>query len=264
MPAWRDEPGAVEFPLAGGMVNHVVRVGDTVRRPMGRWSPAVHDLLRYLESAGFRGAPRLLGIDGSGREVLTYIEGAAAHRPWPAELLMTDGLADLTRLLRDYHDAVANYRPSGALWRIGPAPLRDGDIIIHGDAAPWNSIWRDRRAVAFIDWDFAEPGPAILDLAYLAWYGIPLSTPVIQREAGFVEPPNLRGRLRTLCDAYGDVTPRQVLDAVATYQALDLQRIRTWGVEGKEPWAIFKRVGEDRQIEADAAWLREHYDELER
>ena len=27
----------------------VVRIGDTVRRTAGRWTPAVHGLLRYLE-----------------------------------------------------------------------------------------------------------------------------------------------------------------------------------------------------------------------
>jgi hypothetical protein len=37
----------------------------------------------HLESAGFEGAPRVLGIDGSGREVLSYIQGEVAGRPRP-------------------------------------------------------------------------------------------------------------------------------------------------------------------------------------
>src|SRR3712207_8027153 len=48
----------------------VVRVGDTVRRPAGRWTPAVHALLAHLHEAGFRAAPRPLGLDERGREVL--------------------------------------------------------------------------------------------------------------------------------------------------------------------------------------------------
>ena len=62
------------MPLAGGnMSSGVVRVGDTVRRPAGPWTPAVHALLTHLHAAGFPGAPRPLGIDEHGREVLTFI-----------------------------------------------------------------------------------------------------------------------------------------------------------------------------------------------
>ncbi|WP_197700840.1 hypothetical protein [Micromonospora purpureochromogenes] len=34
--------------LVGGNVGGAVLVGDTVRRPTGPWTPAVHDLLDYL------------------------------------------------------------------------------------------------------------------------------------------------------------------------------------------------------------------------
>jgi hypothetical protein len=48
-----------EIPLDGGnMSSGVVRVGDTVRRPAGPWTPTVHALLGHLHAAGFRGAPR--------------------------------------------------------------------------------------------------------------------------------------------------------------------------------------------------------------
>jgi hypothetical protein len=40
-----DEP---EVPLTGGDMTAVVRVGDTVRRTAGPWTPAVHALLRQL------------------------------------------------------------------------------------------------------------------------------------------------------------------------------------------------------------------------
>src|SRR4051794_23239511 len=52
-----------------------VRVGQTVRRTGNSWSPAVLDLLRHLDREGFAGAPRALGFDEQGREMLTYIEG---------------------------------------------------------------------------------------------------------------------------------------------------------------------------------------------
>ena len=66
-----------EVPLPGGVANRgrVVRIGDTVRRPLRAASPATHALLRHLEKVGFDGAPRLLGVDEQGREVLGYIPG---------------------------------------------------------------------------------------------------------------------------------------------------------------------------------------------
>ena len=74
-----------EEPLAGGMDNagQVVRVGDTVRRPIKRSSQAVHTLLLHLESVGFDGAPRYLGSDERGREVLSFIRGRCRYRYRP-------------------------------------------------------------------------------------------------------------------------------------------------------------------------------------
>jgi hypothetical protein len=61
--------------LTGGRITQgVVRVGNTVRRPTGPHTPFVHSLLRHLEEVGFDGAPRVLGIDEQGREILTFIE----------------------------------------------------------------------------------------------------------------------------------------------------------------------------------------------
>ena len=71
-----------EEPLAGGVSNYglVVRLGDTVHRPQTARSPAVHALLQHLERVGFDGAPRYLGQDDAGREVLSYVEGEAAAK----------------------------------------------------------------------------------------------------------------------------------------------------------------------------------------
>jgi len=58
----------VETPLLGGRkTDGVVRIGDTVRRPVSARSSRVHDLLSYLERENFDGAPRFLGIDEQGR-----------------------------------------------------------------------------------------------------------------------------------------------------------------------------------------------------
>ena len=107
-----DTAGQAEIPLAGGDVTEgVVRVGDTVRRPVGPHSPLVHALLAHLESVGFEGAPRFLGIDGSGREVLSYIDGEVAGRPRPPWIADETRLASVGRLVRAYDDAAASFTP---------------------------------------------------------------------------------------------------------------------------------------------------------
>ena len=75
-PEGPDQPAQPEVPLSGGRLTAgVVRVGDTVRRPTGPHSPFVHRLLRHLDAVGFEAAPRLLGVDEQGREVLSFIDG---------------------------------------------------------------------------------------------------------------------------------------------------------------------------------------------
>ncbi|MGW6461410.1 phosphotransferase [Streptomyces sp. NPDC055078] len=56
----------VEQALTGGTTPGVVRVGNTVRRPLhARWR-YVHQVLRHLERSGFDGVPRVLGVEGAG------------------------------------------------------------------------------------------------------------------------------------------------------------------------------------------------------
>ena len=75
-----------ETPLAGGNVNQVTKFGNTVRRNTSRYSQNIHNLLRHLETYQLA-APRLLGVDDQGREILQYIEGEAEppNDPWQNE-----------------------------------------------------------------------------------------------------------------------------------------------------------------------------------
>ena len=136
-----------EEPLAGGNVSAgVVRVGDTVRRPAGPWTPAVHALLTYLRAAGFDGAPEPLGLDDKGREVLRFIPGTVAWGEGFRLLQPASELARAGRLIRDFHDAVTGFAPpSDAHWQVGIPPDR-AEIIAHHDLAPWNLVVGDQWA----------------------------------------------------------------------------------------------------------------------
>ena len=64
--------------LTGANTSVGVRDGDTVRRPTGHWTAAVHALLEHLRLVGFLDAPNVLGLDYQGREVLLFVDGEVA------------------------------------------------------------------------------------------------------------------------------------------------------------------------------------------
>ena len=138
-------PDEAEQPLSGGRVTQgIVRVGDTVRRPVGPRSDFVHELLLFLERSGFDGAPRFLGLDDRGREILSRVPG----EPIPGTAILTDDhIASAAMVLRRYHDAASASSLAGG-----------AETVVHGDPGPWNILWLGDRAAALVDFDEARPG----------------------------------------------------------------------------------------------------------
>jgi hypothetical protein len=174
-------------------------------------------------------------------------------------LLTDDGLHALAALLRRYHDAVAGFvPPPDTAWAVGPKQLATGDVIRHGDFGPWNIIWRDGRPVAVIDWDMAEPGSPLLDLAQVALFAIPLQGPDGIQLAGFTASPDLRHRLQVVCDGYGRYEPEEVIAGLVKLQELELDRVRRLGGQGVQPWAGFLARGNVAEFEGYRAWLADN------
>ena len=161
-----------ETVLRGGDLNLVVRIGDTVRRPVGPWSPAVHALLRHFEAVGFGGAPRFLGIDDEGREILSYVEGEAAFAPVPPG---DEAIVAIGQLLRRMHDAQEGFeRPADALWQPFPDEPEDGEVICHNDLFWTNVVLNGDVPTALIDWDLATPGSRLSEVGSAASFWAPL------------------------------------------------------------------------------------------
>ena len=180
----------------------VSRAGETVRRGTGPWTPAVHALLRHLERVGFDGAPRVLGTDERGREILSYVPGEVPDRASP-ETVTGRALAEVGRLLGRYHEAVCGFElPAGVSWHHPEIPGAR-TVVCHNDLAPRNTVFRDGRPVAFLDWDLASPAPPAWDLAHAAWQFVPLSDDAGCTRNGWASPPDRARRLRVLCDGYG-------------------------------------------------------------
>jgi phosphotransferase family enzyme len=250
-----------EVVLHGGLTNagRVTRVGDTVRRPPS--SAATWALLEHLERVGFDGAPRFLGVDDRGREMLSYLPGQAAIEPVQDWAWTDEALISVAELLRRYHDAAASFDPAGHTWPdFVPARFRDG-LVCHNDPNLDNVIFAGGVAVGLIDFDLAGPGSAVWDVTCAARLWAPLRDDRDVRE-------QLRGRslerLRLFADAYGlprAERARLVEAAVHTHERC-YRVVRAAVDSGHEPFARMWREGGREQAERTHRWLASHGAEM--
>jgi hypothetical protein len=251
-----------EQPLTGGNMTTVVRVGDTVRRASGPWTPTIHALLDHLHRAGFAEAPRAFGLDEKGREVLSYLDGTVPGYPLPEHVLAERTVADVARLLRRYHDITASFSPpADASWQL-PAH-QPSEVICHNDFAPYNLVWNGDALVGVIDFDLASPGPRTWDMAYTAYRFVPLTSPT-NPDLPFRDTAERAHRLAAFCGAYGadDIGPRQVAQA-AISRLCELIAFIVDGAAAADPaqQAVLAR-GDVATYRGDVQWLRQNLDQL--
>ena len=217
----------VELPR-GDVTEGVVRIGDTVRRPHQDTSPAVAAYLRHLESVGFDRAPRYLGRDGEGRDVLTYLDGdVPGDHDLPSWAARDEVLPGVARLLRALHDASEGFRPDEPM-RPGrpdrPAPQLPDEprLVAQRDVTPGNTVFRDGVAWGVIDFDLSDWTTRSLDLAGTAMHWVPLCDPVDRAPAHAGIDVGLR--LRSMLDAYD----RDAVDADQLLAACELRFTGTY------------------------------------
>jgi len=217
--------------LFDGGHSGVVRAGDTVRRQTGPWTPAVHALLAYL-APRLPNVPQVLGFDGQGREILSYLPGhVVGYGPAaPTEPQITA----MARWARQFHDAVAGFWHPGP-WRFTAA---DGATLIgHNDIAPYNVCFDGDRLTGVFDWDLAAPSTPLLELAFMAWNCVPL-----WRDTG---PGAAAARLSALAEGYGGSVPAgQILAAVPGRIELLLDFIPSAAADGDRGMAALIETGE--------------------
>jgi Phosphotransferase enzyme family len=240
----------MEQQLPGGFINAVVRAGDTVRRPPPANAAFVHDLLLHLERRGWPGAPRYLGTDAQGREVLSHVDG---HVAWeadqPPEVGSDESLAAAARLVRELHDLSAGTPLAGS-----------AEVVCHNDLSPRNTVYRDTgqglRPVAFIDWDIAAPGDRIHDVAHTCWQFLPLgpSAP---------DPADAARRLRVVCDSYGLTDRTRLVDTILWWQDRCWRGIEARAAAGVPAMRHLRDTGAPAAVRADHAWVTAHRATLE-
>lgn len=162
--------------LTGGNVSNVYRSGETVRRELKPDSTNIHKLLKHLENKGFSYAPKFLGIDEKGREILSFIEGEAGNYPVKEYMWSNAVLKEIAKMLRFYHDSVSDFVIEESWPSIDNTP-QPFEVLCHNDFAIYNIIFNHKRPVGIIDFDFdvAGPGPRLWDIAYTLYTCVPLS-----------------------------------------------------------------------------------------
>ena len=226
----------VELPK-GDVTEGVVRVGDTVRRPHSDTSDGVAGYLAHLEAVGFDRAPRYLGRDDKGRDILTFLAGDVPGDtnppPWATS---TTALASVARLTRALHDASAGYRAAHPIRPHDPSrpkptfPPGEARLISHRDITPGNTVFRDGAAWGLIDFDLSDETTRSIDLANTLMHWVPLCDPVDRRPSDVDVDVALR--LRTMLDAYGrDEVPATLLLEACELRFADGYAAMKWAAE---------------------------------
>lgn len=257
--------------LAGGNVNHVVRTNGTVRRPTGYWSPAVHALLKHLDKQGFEGAPRFLGTDESGREILSFVEGDVSGNRYPEMepyMWSDESLIGVARLLRQYHDAAQGFVPgAGLLWQMSLFDASDHEVICHNDAALYNVVFQNGSPAAWIDFDMAGPGPRIWDLAYSAYTCVPLAGFAPDYALGSTDAyqpdkhaADRRRRLQLFFHAYGLPVPHDLAGWILRRLTVLCETLQNGAAEGNSAYQKMIDEGHLAHYEDEIQFIRDHFD----
>lgn len=222
-----------EMPLTGGkQTAGLVRVAMTVRRPAHSRSTYVQELLRHLERVGFQGAPRALGFDSRGREIVSFVSGDV-----PSALpyhLSDDQLTRATELVRDFHEATVS------------SPLRgEQEVVCHGDLGPHNTVFRNGVPVAIIDWDDdVRPGRRADDFAHAVWCFADVT------EAGVPVSEQAR-RVQVMCRSYPGMTAEIVVG-----------ELRERFQRARDEHARAGRDGGVRVFDGLLTWMADHAEAL--
>ena len=194
--------------LTGGEFDNVYRSGDTGKSRVEKDSPKIHKLSKHLENKGFSYAPKYLGIDEKGREILSFIEGEAGNYPLKEYMWSNDVLKEIAKMLRLYHDSVSDFSFDDSWESIDNTP-QPFEVLCHNDFAIYNIIFNHQKPVGIIDFDIAGPGPRLWDIAYTLYTCVPLSR-VHHSETGeavyynpLKDADHIKQRVKLFFESYG-------------------------------------------------------------
>lgn len=209
--------------LTGATNEQVIKIGDTVHRKV-KSDPTLHLYLQYLEKAGMTGVPRFLGLDGQGREILSYLPGKTQEKDnlinHPC-MRSDDTLVDVSCFMRRLHDISTGFLPKAIEcgWGNPDYPQDEPETICHNDAAGWNFVFVNNRIAGLFDFDKACPGTRMWDLTLPVFSLVPI-TPYLYEPEHDIEVPyeksqhasERKRRIKLFFEAYGMNCSHNFLD----------------------------------------------------
>ena len=127
----------------------------------------------------------------------------------------------------------------------------------------WSSV--PAGPFALIDWEFAQPGNRIEDLASAAKHWVPLLSDDRAASEGWAVPVDRTRRLEILCDGYGleaqdrlGLVPAALANLRCGYRSH-----QEWGESGVAGFAEMWHAGSGPIIRGDWDWLAAHGIELD-
>ncbi|MFD2680296.1 phosphotransferase [Bacillus seohaeanensis] len=250
--------------LTGGNVSNVYRSGDTVRRELKSDSTKIHKLLKHLENKGFSYAPKFLGIDEKGREVLSFIEGEAGNYPLKEYMWSNEALKEIAKILRHYHDAVSDF-PLSDEWKPIDNTPNNIEVVCHNDSALYNIIFNHEKPVGIIDFDIAAPGPRLWDIAYTLYTCVPLSR-IYHTETGEVvyyspshDVDRIKQRVKMFFEFYGiEGMEEDYLEMVLLRLEGLCKYMKRKASEGDNAFQKMIDEGHFEHYQKDIKFIREH------
>jgi aminoglycoside phosphotransferase (APT) family kinase protein len=154
---------AFEIERADGRIEKLVvrRHGD---RDMSRNPQIAADEFRLLQLLAASGLPVPTPRLSAPCLVLDYVEGEGA-----SDVDATELITALAGVLAEIHRVGAtpdvSFLPERSLDSGEPRPRRNRPVLLHGDFWPGNTLWKDGRLVAVLDWEDAAVGDPLADVA---------------------------------------------------------------------------------------------------
>ena len=228
----------------------------------------MHALLRHLTEVGFEGSPHVLGIDESDREILEFVHGEVGtlspEHPLPPWFRRPEACWAIGRWIREFHTAQAGFVADATKpWRrAAGASLCPGQVIVHHDVSPYNTVRRPDDSLVVLDWDFARPGDPIEDVAWAAWRWVPLMAGTRwHAEYALIDEDVRRhqeGNFAALLDGFGPSTRERQLLGGAIHEQMIRHASDLEDMARTDP-AFTALVERDfaRYAREDAGWWRD-------
>jgi aminoglycoside phosphotransferase (APT) family kinase protein len=146
-------------------------------------------------------------------------------------------------------------------------PLDAGEVVVHHDVGPYNTIRRPDGGLTVIDWDFCAPGDPMEDLAFVCWSWAPLwnDRAAVDRWFGEASAEASATRLGAVVDGYGagEADRTRLLPAIQAKMHAHADGLEAMAAQGDPASVKLFESGVANGARRDAAWVHRNVARLD-